>query len=61
MTEVCCALAALALLMMVALPALGMSKGRSQRIVCVNNLSRIGQANAMWASDHDGRRPMMTP
>jgi hypothetical protein len=60
-TEVCCALAALALLMMVALPALGMSKGRSQRIVCVNNLSRIGLANAMWGADHDNRRPMMTP
>lgn len=61
MTEVCCALAALALLLMVALPALGMSKGRSHRIVCVNNLSRIGQATAMWANEHDGRRPMMTP
>ena len=61
MTEVCCALAALALLLMVALPALGMSKGRSQRIVCANNLSRIGQATAMWANEHDGRRPMMVP
>jgi hypothetical protein len=60
-TEVCCALAALALLMMVALPALGMSKGRSHRIVCVNNLSRIGLANAMWANEHEGRRPLMTP
>ena len=32
-TEVCCALTALALLMAVTLPALAMSKGRSQRIV----------------------------
>ena len=61
MAEVCCALAALALLLMVTLPALGMSKGRSHRIVCVNNLSRIGLANAMWANEHDGRRPMMVP
>ena len=60
-TEVCCTLAALALLLTVTLPALGMSKGRSQRVVCANNLSRIGQATAMWANEHDNRRPMMVP
>ena len=61
MTEVCCALAALALLMMVALPALATSKARSQRLLCANNLSRIGIANAMWGADNNNLRPMMVP
>ena len=61
MTEVCCALAALALLMMVALPALATSKARSQRLLCANNLSRIGIANAIWGADNNNLRPMMVP
>ena len=50
--ELCVVLAALALLSVIALPALANNKSRSQRLVCVSNLSRIGQAYAQWASDH---------
>ena len=61
MTEVCGALAALTLLMVVMLPALAATKARSQRVLCANNLSRIGVAHAMWGADNDNRRPMMVP
>src|SRR5262245_51162935 len=49
--ELAAVLGALAFLAVVAIPALANTKLRSQRLVCLNNLSRIGQAMEMWATE----------
>ena len=59
--ELFAVLAMLALLAALAMPALANTRLRSQRVACVNNLSRIGQAYDMWATDHAGRYPMTVP
>ena len=55
--ELVAALVALALLVLVALPALATSGSRSKSVICANNLSRIGQAFTMWASEHGDQYP----
>src|SRR5262245_54580224 len=45
-------LSALVLLGIVAIPALASTRPRSQQLVCLSNLSQIGQAYAVWGSDH---------
>src|SRR6266498_4784980 len=55
--ELVAVLAALALLVVVALPALATSGSRSKSVICANNLSRIGQAFTMWASEHGDHFP----
>lgn len=51
--------AALALLAVIALPMLGGTRVESDRLGCVSNLRRIGQAYQLWANDHDGYLPIM--
>jgi hypothetical protein len=53
--ELLALISASALLLAVVWPALGSDSIRSQRVLCANNLSRIGQALASWAADHDER------
>jgi len=55
--ELVATLAALALLVSVALPALATSGARSKSVICANNLGRIGQAFTMWASEHGDHFP----
>ena len=47
----------LALLGVVGLPAVSTGDWRVRQAVCVNNLSRIGQALDAWATDHQGLYP----
>lgn len=55
--ELVTVLAALALLAVVALPALANTKPRAQRLTCVSNLREIGQSSAAWSSEHGNRLP----
>jgi len=57
--ELAAVLAACALLLAIVLPALGSDSIRTQRAVCANNLSRIGQTLASWAADHDEGYPWL--
>lgn len=50
-------LAALALLAVVALPALAGPRPRSQRVQCANNLRQIVAATQLWGNDHGDRVP----
>lgn len=59
--ELAAVLSAVVLILVIVLPALGSDAIRTQRAVCANNLSRIGQAMASWAADHDERYPWDTP
>lgn len=54
-------LAGVALLLISALPLLGNSKLRSDRLVCGNNLRRIGVAFQTWADSHQDRVPWQVP
>jgi competence protein ComGC len=59
--EVLAVLAALVLLACVALPALANTRQRSDRLACVSNLRRIGQAFHAWAADHGDRMMWVVP
>jgi hypothetical protein len=37
------------------------TRDRSERAVCLNNLRQIGRAFHLWAADHEGRTPSITP
>jgi|SRR5688572_24543863 len=50
--ELLATLSVLTLLCLLAIPALANGKSGSQRAVCVNNLLRVGQAFALWGTDH---------
>jgi prepilin-type processing-associated H-X9-DG protein len=60
LTELLAVVATLALLAVLAAPALASTKLRSQRAGCVGNLSQVGRAFNMWATDHGNRYPMVT-
>jgi len=49
------------LLLVLAIPMLANTKPRSQRVVCASNLSQIGQAFNLWASEHGDRYPYFLP
>ncbi len=55
------ALAVLAILAAMLLPALARAKARAQRVNCVNNLKQCGLAFRIWAVDHGDRNPMAVP
>jgi type II secretory pathway pseudopilin PulG len=56
-TELLFVTAAVALLLLTAVPLLGNSKLRSDRLVCGNNLRQIGVAFQTWADSHEDRFP----
>lgn len=60
LTELLVVLVVLSFLAALTLPALASTKARSQRAGCVGNLSQIGRAFNMWATDHGNRYPMVT-
>ena len=37
------------------------TKGKAQRINCINNLKQVGIACRLWAGDHGGKYPMQVP
>src|SRR5258706_139939 len=51
----------LALLLTTALPLLGNSKLRSDRLICGNNLRRIGVAFHVWSDSHEDKIPWLVP
>jgi len=53
--ELVAVLASLALVAALAFPVLANTRQRSDRVVCISNLQRIGQAFHAWAIDHDDR------
>jgi hypothetical protein len=53
--ELTAVIAAGALLLAMVLPALAEDRIRANRAVCMNNLSRIGQALAGWSGDYEER------
>ncbi len=59
--ELCACLAAGALLVLLALPALADSRSRGHVAQCLNNLRLTGRAVQMWASDFQGQAPWRTP
>jgi hypothetical protein len=59
--ELLALLAALALLVAVALPALAGPRQRSERLVCASNLRQIGTGFQLWGNDHDDSTPQEVP
>jgi len=55
--ELVAVLTALSLLSLVVLPVLANTKPRGDRMTCLNNLRRVGQAEHLWASDHNEQMP----
>jgi hypothetical protein len=55
--ELCACLAAGALLVLLALPALATSQSRGHVAQCLNNLRLAGRAVQMWASDYNSMMP----
>lgn len=55
--ELCACLAAGALLILLALPALATSQSRGQLAQCLNNLRLMGRAMQVWASDANQTLP----
>src|SRR4051812_28428563 len=53
-------LSALAILTLLALPALANTRSRADRLVCFNNLRLLGRAEHLWANDHRDRMPWYT-
>jgi type II secretory pathway pseudopilin PulG len=51
-------IALVAILAAMLLPALAASKGKAQRINCVNNLKQCGLAFKLWEGDNDDKYPM---
>ena len=58
--ELCACLAAGALLMALALPALATSQSRGHVAQCLNNLRLMGRAVHVWAGDYENQPPWRT-
>src|SRR5438046_951250 len=52
---------AVTLVLIAALPLLANSRLRSDRLVCANNLRRIGVAFHVWSDSHQDRVPWQVP
>ena len=59
--ELCACLAAVALLGLLALPALASAQSRGHVAQCLNNLRLMGRAVQMWAGDYQNQPPWRTP
>lgn len=59
-TELCFALAGVALVAAVITPALASNRGSSERALCFNNLRRVGMAVNEFKSAHEGLVPWRT-
>jgi hypothetical protein len=59
--ELLVTLGAIGLLAIVAVPSFGATKASSNRAVCVNNLSRIGQAFRQWSTERGDLNPYLVP
>jgi len=60
-TDAVACLAALFLLILIAVPLLGNTAGRNDRMVCINNLRQIGRAFLEWGHDHGDVFAWMRP
>src|SRR3989442_4015702 len=61
LTELAFVVAAVALLLATTLPLLANSRLRSDRLVCANNLRRIGVAFHVWSDSRQDRVPWQVP
>ncbi|MHC4396533.1 MAG: type II secretion system protein [Planctomycetota bacterium] len=52
--ELLVVIAIIALLMSILMPALARAKRQARKVICQNNLKRMGYAISMFADDHDG-------
>jgi hypothetical protein len=59
--ELAAMLGAVGLLALLTLPSLAKQGGLSERVQCVNNLRRVGQALQQFETEHGGRLPWRTP
>ncbi len=57
LVELLVALAIVAVLAGMLLPALARARGKAERVACVSNLRQAGLAMAMYRDDHQGRFP----
>lgn len=53
-------LGALVLMMLTVLPSVAGRRDRSDRVICMNNLKRIGQAFLSWSEDHNDQFQLRT-
>jgi prepilin-type processing-associated H-X9-DG protein len=58
--ELLAVLSALGLLATVALPALSVTRGHSERILCLSNLRQIGRAVHLWGNERGDGYPVWT-
>lgn len=58
--ELCACLAAVAVLVLLALPALATTQSRGQVAQCLNNLRLMGRAVHVWAADYQNQPPWQT-
>lgn len=61
LVELLFAIAAVALLMVTAVPLLGNTRLRTDRSSCANNLRQIGIAFQSWGDSHDDKLPWLVP
>src|SRR5262249_38110433 len=58
--ELLCVIAIIGLLAAMLLPTVSKTKGKAQRLECMNNLKQIGVAFHTFMHDHNGRFPMQS-
>lgn len=57
LVEMLVVIATIAILAAMLLPAIAKSKGKAQRIACVNNSKQVGLGIILWSHDHEGKYP----
>jgi len=59
LVELLVVIAIIAILAAMLLPAIAKSKGKAQRIACVNNMRQVGLGLLLWSHDREGKYPWL--